>query len=560
MKARIGKFLLLYSMFGFYVQFIHAEVKLRVVDSDHRKLNHITAGVPFKIVAEVPDTDHQYQPLFQTLGPCMLLDQNVLTKISSHLGYQKVTQNYIFTLRCDEVGALTLGPIIFESAHESLSSEVLHLDVDPPKEKNAHEKSGVFLQAITEKKRFYVGEKITIYLAFFSRNPRASQFEISLQHKLPDSLKLLEAGGPAKSNQKIDGAEYEVRTWQINIKPTSAGKIVLPAFRGTYIESASWFLMGMPEARSVYSDPLLLDVYPLPPHKEPVDSVGSFSSFTVSIDKNSVEADQAVSLKYVLKGRADFNAINLHIPVPDEIRYFQAPITLKRINGNEELAEFEYILQPKVEGTYIIPAQNFVYFDTVKETFATLTTDPIQLVVFPSSTNNIDEDKIDEQLGDEGAEKKAADSFIFPIKRVRRLRLPGWLMIFIIIVSFFWAQWTSIQKILQRALQLLRYKNAFIYARHELKRAAEKNEPETVYTIFLKLFTNRLMSKEQDITEAYTENILINKGMNQNTREKWHAFFKQIMAHYFAKQSTASDQDEFFNQAQVWIDELEKFI
>jgi len=127
------------------------------------------------------------------------------------------------------------------------------------------------------------------------------------------------------------------------------------------------------------SKPVKINVEALPAGK-PSDFSGGVGNFTLnaSVDKNTVKANEAVTLKVKISGNGNLKFINnLKIDFPPDIDVYD-PKTTQNIktsaSGMSGSVTFDYLFIPRYAGNYRIAPITFSYFDTKTKTYKTLKT------------------------------------------------------------------------------------------------------------------------------------------------------------------------------------------
>ncbi len=134
-----------------------------------------------------------------------------------------------------------------------------------------------------------------------------------------------------------------------------------------FFDSSSLF--GQRVRTTITSKPLKITVKPLPLEGRPSDFngvVGSFS-WNVSLDKNEVSTNEAITLKMKIKGRGNIKILpEPKFKFPQGFEMYEPEVSQK-INrtGNVISGEkvYEYVFIPRFAGTHRIKPISFVYFD-----------------------------------------------------------------------------------------------------------------------------------------------------------------------------------------------------
>lgn len=207
------------------------------------------------------------------------------------------------------------------------------------------------------------------------------------------------------SVETYNGRNYRTVVWsQYLLFPQKSGNLTIPSItyegvvvtRNRNLDPIEAFFNGQSgytEVKKRITTPALtIRVSPLPNKPEAFSgAVGKFSlSSTISTDE--VEANEAVTLRLVVKGSGNMKLIATpEVSFPKEFETYDAKVddnfqlTRSGLSGTKA---FEYLFVPRHAGTYTIPAVQFVYFDTDSRAYKTLSTQPYTLKVRKSRGGN----------------------------------------------------------------------------------------------------------------------------------------------------------------------------
>lgn len=334
-----------------------------------------------------------------------------------------VTYNYtILPLRA---GRFTIPPQIIRAGGQVLKTPELVLNVadEPgqpttsrPGRTTQHQSTTagdlVFAELIVPKKTAYVGEivPVQIRMGFDARvHPRLIEPpEITGQgftaQKLQQSSQNLET---------INGKPFDVVTFKTAITAARAGKfeigpvkakaqVVVPRRRSAPRSRSPFDLFDQddpfsdpffsnPFAQfgerrdiSISSDPVALEVKPLPPNAPPSFS-GAIGSFTMATDAKpkSVQVGDPITVTTTISGRGNFDRVNGPL-LEDERGWHKYPPSSKFKQDDEVgisgTKTFELVVSPN-EKKQNVPVLAFSYFDPAKEHYVTLHSEPIAIAV-----------------------------------------------------------------------------------------------------------------------------------------------------------------------------------
>jgi hypothetical protein len=132
--------------------------------------------------------------------------------------------------------------------------------------------------------------------------------------------------------------------------------------------------------KSLKSNPLVINVKPLPSSDKPADYNGAVGSFTFrsEIDKSKLKTNDPITLKYVVSGQGNIQLIDkMNITFPPDFETYDPKITSdiktssSGISGSQT---FEYLMIPRKPGRFTIKPVTFSYFDLSKQKYIRIST------------------------------------------------------------------------------------------------------------------------------------------------------------------------------------------
>jgi hypothetical protein len=137
---------------------------------------------------------------------------------------------------------------------------------------------------------------------------------------------------------------------------------------------------------TVLSNPLAIEVEPLPPGRpEPFSGVVGSLSVTASLDRDTVDANDAVTVTLRVSGRGNLRAVPAPVlDVPTDFEVFPPEVSESIRSEGAGLSgskTFEYVMIPRAPGARTIPSISLGYYDTSADAYRTATTGDIPLLV-----------------------------------------------------------------------------------------------------------------------------------------------------------------------------------
>src|SRR5215831_2877440 len=270
----------------------------------------------------------------------------------------------------------------------------------------------VFAELIVPKKTAYVGEIVPVQIRM--------GFDARVHPRLVEPPEITGQGFTAQKLQQssqnletINGKPFDVVTFKTAITAARAGKfeigpvkakaqVVVPRRRSAPRSRSPYDLFDLDDPFSdpffsnpfgqfgerrdisISSDPVALEVKPLPPNAPPSFS-GAIGSFTMATDAKpkSVQVGDPITVTTTISGRGNFDRVNAPL-LEDERGWHKYPPSAKFKQDDEVgisgTKTFEMVVSPN-EKKQTLPVLAFSYFDPVKEQYLTLHSEPMAITV-----------------------------------------------------------------------------------------------------------------------------------------------------------------------------------
>jgi BatD DUF11 like domain len=334
-----------------------------------------------------------------------------------------VTYNYtILPLRA---GRFAIPPQIIRAGGQVLKTPELVLNVADTASRATTNRPGrttqrqsttagdlVFAELIVPKKTAYVGEIVPVQIRM--------GFDARIHPRLVEPPEITGQGFTAEKLQQssqnletINGKPFDVVTFKTAITAARAGKfeigpvkakaqVVVPRRRSAPRSRSPFDLFdeddpfsdpffsnpfaqfGERRDISISSDPVGLEVKPLPPNAPPSFS-GAIGSFTMATEAKpkSVQVGDPITVTSTVSGRGNFDRVNAPL-LEDERGWHKYPPS-SRFKQDDEVGisgtkTFEMVVSPN-EKKQSLPPLGFSYFDPAKEQYVTLHSEPTAITV-----------------------------------------------------------------------------------------------------------------------------------------------------------------------------------
>lgn len=332
-----------------------------------------------------------------------------------------ITFSYI--LQAVQVGTFKINGAQIESNGKTLTSNTLNVTVTKSRQNqpntqqpsrqnnqptdNQSIENNLFIQVTTDKKSVFVGQELVLTYKVFTRLNIVN----NSINEMPDFTGFwaqdIESAQIGRLQQTtINGVAYNVATIKqtvlipqksgdLKIEPLAMDMVVRLRDNGRPRSIFDQFFGGFKDVNyTIKSNALTIQVLPLPNNAKPKNFNGAVGNFSIAatINKDSVEANDAINFKITYTGNGNIKFIGepeLNFP-PDFEVYDpkvseKTNVTAAGINGSKS---FEYLIIPRHEGNFDIPALQFSYFDVKEKKYKTISTKKFNIQVGKSAQNN----------------------------------------------------------------------------------------------------------------------------------------------------------------------------
>jgi len=264
----------------------------------------------------------------------------------------------------------------------------------------------VLVTAELDKSKASVNEQVTLSVKFHTAVPLMGNPEYvppKLEGVLSEDLPPLR-----HYNMVLKGRTYDVTEIKTALFPLQAGRLKIgnavvrcqvqqdfnadpfsPDFFNRFFSQG----VTAPQTRTIASQPLVLDVAPLPAAGRPAGFTGAVGRFSLaaSVDKNRSKVGDAVNLTVTVQGTGNLKAIGEPtLPNLPSWRVFD-PVTSVNLEKKGDLVQgskvIRIVLVPRVSGDLTIPPIQFSYFDPARREYVGANTPPLTVAVAPGEPN-----------------------------------------------------------------------------------------------------------------------------------------------------------------------------
>lgn len=339
------------------------------------------------------------------------------------------TQTFSYHLRAIKAGTYTVPSASITVDNKKITSEPCEITVTASSSgsssyNNANNtqsntsigNKNIYLEAIPNKKKVYLGEQILLTYRIFYNIP-ISQLSVSKSPSYSGfwTKDITDNNGSLQQSSIVaNGQQYNVATIQeIVMFPQKTGNLIIDPLDITCLAQVKqernrsygydpfddFFndVMGSSYKsvkKDIKSQPITIEVEPLPTSNKPSSfkgAVGQFT-FTSKIDKNELKVNEAFTLTLTVSGKGNIELLELPQPVfPPDFEVYDPKINTSVKNNAQGIygnKSAEYIIIPRVSGDFTLNDIEFSYFNTSSKKYETLKSDIHTIQVQKGSGNN----------------------------------------------------------------------------------------------------------------------------------------------------------------------------
>ena len=398
------------------------------VDAQHISVSapsHVAAGENFRVAYTINTSDVEefrmggVQDGLEVIAGPYTSSQSSYQMINGHTSSSSsVTITY--TLYAAKNGSFTIGASHAVVGGKRLSSRPVKIQVsghaqrtngapnmhgqdsyDQPRMRSAGSAisgSDLFIKVSASKKRVHEQEPILLTYKVYT------QVDLTqLEGKMPD-LKGFHTQEVPLPQQKtfhtetVNGRPYKCVTWsQYVMYPQMTGRLEIPSitFKGIVVQQnrnvdpmEAFFNGGsgyVEVKKDIKAPGITLQVDPLP--QRPANFSGGVGKFNISasLDKKEVKAGEPITLRVVVGGIGNLKLLKQPVVnFPKDFDKYDAKVTDKTrltANGVEGNMVYDFLAVPRNQGSYTIPSVELTYYDTGKNAYKTIKTQPFKVEV-----------------------------------------------------------------------------------------------------------------------------------------------------------------------------------
>jgi len=441
----------------------------------------------------------------------------------------------------------------------------------------------LFIKVSANKRRVYEQEPVLLTYKVYTLVDLTQ-----LEGKMPDltGFHTQEIPLPQQKSfhiERINGRPYRAVTWsQYVMFPQMTGRLRIPGitFKGTVVQQnrsvdpfEAFFNGGsgyVEVKKNIDAPGLTIQVDALP--KKPINFSGGVGRLNISaqINKSEVKAGNPLTLRVVVGGTGNLKLIKQpEVNLPKNFDKYDPKITDKTkltSTGVEGNMVYDFLIVPRNQGKYTIPAVTFTYYDTNLNTYRTIKSQSFTITVNhgdkskeDSSYGTVKENDIRDIMTDVADLHNMNDTFFE--SAAYWACLSCLLLVFIILLSVF----------RRRALEHAdiigtRGRNANKIARKRLKKAKQlmlqDHHQDEFYDEVLRALWDyvgyKLNISVEDLSRDNIVDNLIAHGIDESTISKFISALNECELERYAPGDPSGNMNKTFDAAFMAITDIER--
>ncbi len=362
------------------------------------------------------------QPQLPLLDGLVVLGTSSVSQVSITNG--KMVSNFLFEYRlaATRTGRITIGPISIgvdgvehltgpididvSQGTGSLAAPTPAPDFDFGGAAGSASLTGQdhFLEAGVDDPTPYLGQQVTYSRKYYrARDGVGVPRLVRRSYEPPsfDGFWHLDLSDEGRYETSAAGRRYEVFEERTVLFPSLVGELTIDP-------AAMRVSEGLGRSTQVLvTEPVAVNVRPLP-QGAPAGFDGAVGDYTIeaSVDSDRLSGGEPATLTITIRGAGNVDALpGPTVPASGDWRIFSqgsdssSQVFRGVLRGSKA---FEFLLLPNDDGALQVPSFGYVYFDPEKETYVTLSTDPIRVEIEPGS---VDRAAVDRALVDADGEQ-----------------------------------------------------------------------------------------------------------------------------------------------------------
>lgn len=580
MDKIVGRIGLLSALF--FIASSYAHISLELTDMQGNELQEASAGEPFLMVVSVEDSDQQDEPTVKGLQDFYV--KRISQRLMSVNG--KKSASYSYQVRVDKAGTYTIGPAYYDDSQEK--SKAVRIKVQPTgaprqqvkqnqKEKKDAKTEPVLFRLYVDRDTAYVGQKVKALLRFyFPEDETITVEQVTVED--PTTIDMTKKEGPKKGTQEIENKRYTFYEWEWDMFPRQAGQIVIPAYSLDFAKHlpmdkhlSGWASLLGPryERKRIYSNAITLQVHELPPTDKQIDAVGHFTQYRATLNTAVAKQYEGIVLSLSLDGIAYMDALQLpELIMPDGLKWYASKQYVDDLSVGKRKT-FEFIVQGLKEGDFEIPEQPFIFFDVETSSYKQLQTAPLFVTILPGHVaapipqqNQQKQPVIVEKTH---IKTDAIEPISYEIEGSQAAKAIPWTVFFMLlcIPIFYILGMLMIAKIpffIHRIFPQYVRRKRFLSVKKQLEFAALHHKTDEIYAIIKQLFAMNSAKNSATLSLDELISVVEKSSLSSDQKHQCKEFLSNVSEIAYGVPSESQHSKTLFNDAMIWINQLERIL
>jgi hypothetical protein len=466
-------------------------------------------------------------------------------RMASNLDY-----NYIIQPR--GIGVFDIGPASVKIDGQIYQSSTVRLTVKNYVDQKGGANAPLFLTATLSSKNAFLEEQVLYTLRLYYKNDISNITPVIPE---ADGLSFKQIGKPSEYSTTYNSKNYQVielkfsviaaRAGRFNINPAKMSMLVrIPQKRQDDDELFSmddFFANIRGKQVTLASNPLVLDVFPVPEAGKPADYAGLIGTYRITseLSPNHIKAGESATLTVTVRGSGNVNRIpDLKMPEIRNAKIYSDEPKLEieqNEKGIEGIKTMKWAIVPEKQGQYAIPSLSVAFFDTVQRYYTRINTRQFLLLADPGKAGLQQSPFAKERVhtgGKEEVEELGTD--ILPIHRSakdleKKPKAFAWLSwILLLVPAIAYGVFAAVYKLTNKGSEISQLK-VFRSANIFYKTCKDKDLSANALSNALKeYFNNRFKMEIGSLTPQDASDILKDNGCKEETINQMEWILKKI--------------------------------
>ncbi len=567
----------------------------------------VSEGEPFEVSftfegSDINSIGNFTPPSFGGLK--MISGPNQSTSMQIINGNVTASRTFSYVLVASSLGKFTIGSATIEFKGQKLKTEPIQITIVKGTPKPKEEKKGtevntqeiadnLFIRAVADKNRAYIGEQVTITYKLYTRLNIAAQMSIS---KLPQyvgfwSEEIETARTLSFTTEIVDGKRFNVAVLKrAALFPTQSGKLEVTPFELTIPIAIRknrnlnnfWdsFFDDPFNRQEIYdyqakSNIIKIDVLPLPENDKPIDFNGAVGKYDISatVDKEKVKVNEPINLKVKITGTGNIALSQLPpIDFPAGFERYEPKVS-EQINRSSKISgtkTYEYLLVPRAAGLREIKPIEFSYFDPDAKKYFTIKTAGFNINIEQNDSLNALYAVEKENIRILGNDIRSIKTDLDGISKEKNFLINSfyfWLAVIIPLFGFVGIlYWNNYNRKITSDIKTFNYLRAEKIAKKRLKKSLKfliQNQVQEFYTEIAQAFygylENKLDIHKSDFTFDLAEKKLLDLGVDETIANRMkQTGEKSEFVRFAPNAETNTSMKEFYDEVMNLIIDIEK--